>query len=123
MKQAMERFRNQLLVLEARFWDVADALGDEADSVGDRSGLDADDSCWEVKIGLLEIECGPLEEINAALERIDLGSFGHCHHCGEEIPSSRLQAMPFARQCLECAQSDLQVEQAATGARIPAPSR
>ena len=43
-----------------------------------------------------------LTEVDAALERIDKGTFGHCKECGRHISHKRLQAIPFARRCIEC---------------------
>jgi DnaK suppressor protein len=41
-----------------------------------------------------------LVEIDAALERIDDGSYGRCEVCGDAIPDERLRARPTARTCI-----------------------
>lgn len=41
-----------------------------------------------------------LSEIDAALARIDEGTYGVCEVCGEEIPDERLRARPAARTCI-----------------------
>ena len=38
-----------------------------------------------------------------ALLRIEQGIFGRCEECGEEIPEARLEAVPYARHCIDCA--------------------
>jgi DnaK suppressor protein len=38
----------------------------------------------------------------AALQKIDDGSFGNCERCGETIGDKRLEALPFARHCIDC---------------------
>jgi hypothetical protein len=43
-------------------------------------------------------------EINDALRRLDEGSYGRCESCGKQIPGARLDAMPFARYCVACAE-------------------
>lgn len=43
-----------------------------------------------------------LRRIEAALERIRVGSFGECAACGDQINGRRLEAMPFATYCREC---------------------
>lgn len=43
-------------------------------------------------------------EIDAALKRIENGSFGTCERCGNEIPIERLEARPFVRLCMSCKQ-------------------
>lgn len=40
-------------------------------------------------------------EIDAAIERIDAGSYGTCATCGAVIPEERLDAIPYATLCLD----------------------
>lgn len=44
-----------------------------------------------------------LAQIDAALERIDAGSYGECIECGGEIPIERLEVLPYAVLDAECA--------------------
>ena len=46
-----------------------------------------------------------LGAIDDALQRIDLGSYGVCVTCGEPIPDTRLEVMPYAVKCVDCAES------------------
>ena len=46
-----------------------------------------------------------VEEIDAALARIETGSFGACMRCGQAIPLPRLEVRPFAATCVACAGS------------------
>ena len=43
-----------------------------------------------------------LAEIDAALERIEAGTFGTCRSCGRPIAPERLEAIPWATQCIDC---------------------
>lgn len=43
-----------------------------------------------------------IEEIDAALARIDAGTYGRCVHCGVEVPAERLKFRPFAAGCISC---------------------
>ncbi len=43
-----------------------------------------------------------LEAIDAALDRIDAGTFGICARCGKPISAARLNAVPHAALCEEC---------------------
>jgi DnaK suppressor protein len=43
-----------------------------------------------------------LEDIDEALRKIDHQAFGLCERCGKEISSERLEAVPYARLCVEC---------------------
>jgi DnaK suppressor protein len=44
-----------------------------------------------------------LREIDAALARLDEGSYGICERCGQQIPAGRLEARPSAATCVACA--------------------
>lgn len=44
-----------------------------------------------------------LDEIEAALARIDSGTYGSCVRCASAIPEERLRMRPFARACVACA--------------------
>lgn len=44
-----------------------------------------------------------LAEVDAALQRLDDGSYGVCERCGAPIGDDRLEARPAARTCIACA--------------------
>lgn len=54
---------------------------------------------------------GILAQVNAALERMDEGTYGECQRCGKPIAAARLNAFPYVAYCIEC-QSILEREQA-----------
>ena len=63
---------------------------------------------WEnadVRDGLLTAAEQELRQIDAALQRFDRGTYGLCKVCGEPIVEKRLDALPFATRCIECADS------------------
>ncbi len=43
-----------------------------------------------------------IEEIDAARDRIDTGTYGRCVRCGRAIPLERLEFRPFATGCVTC---------------------
>jgi RNA polymerase-binding protein DksA len=43
-----------------------------------------------------------LADIDAALNRIEDGSYGMCTNCGKQIPEERLEARPSATLCIDC---------------------
>ena len=43
-----------------------------------------------------------LAEIDAALRRIEDGTYGTCTNCGKRIPEERLEALPWATLCIDC---------------------
>lgn len=44
-----------------------------------------------------------LTQVQEALVRIDEGTYGNCAGCGKPIPVARLEALPYASLCVECA--------------------
>jgi DnaK suppressor protein len=47
------------------------------------------------------IESDELKQVQAALQRIEDGTYGKCVDCGREISDARLEAMPWALYCIE----------------------
>ena len=58
---------------------------------------DADSLCQ-----IMDINASQLDQIDAALKKIDEGTYGICENCYAEISLPRLAALPFATQCIEC---------------------
>jgi RNA polymerase-binding protein DksA len=81
----------------------ARAPGGTASAPGDAGDLSADQSQQDVSLGLLETQYRILEQVAAALDRIDNGTFGSCTDCGREISRERLRAVPYAPFCVDCA--------------------
>jgi DnaK suppressor protein len=57
----------------------------------------------ELGATLLENEVFVRDEVSAALQRLDDGTYGTCERCSKPIPSARLNALPYARHCVKCA--------------------
>jgi RNA polymerase-binding protein DksA len=115
-KTELESFRQQLQSLRHRLNGDVSHLADEAlrRAGGEASGnlsnmplhmadLGTDNFEQEFTLSLLENEEKSLDEINAALQRIDKGTFGVCEECQKPIPKERLRALPHTRYCVECA--------------------
>ena len=45
-----------------------------------------------------------LAMINAALQRIENGSYYYCSDCGDDIPAARLELLPYSSLCVSCAE-------------------
>ncbi len=56
----------------------------------------------EVAIRNLDRESKLLKEVNAAMKRVEEGSYGTCLRCEEEIPEKRMKAVPWAAYCVPC---------------------
>jgi RNA polymerase-binding transcription factor len=44
-----------------------------------------------------------LREVEAALAALDAGTYGTCRNCGKPIAAARLEAIPWAQLCIDCA--------------------
>lgn len=56
-----------------------------------------------------------LKEVVTALQKIDGGSYGACERCGEGIGEKRLEALPFARYCINCQRAIEEEERSTAG--------
>ena len=67
----------------------------------------ADSSQVTAERGEVEALAGSLREslndVEAALVKLDKGTYGVCEGCGRQIVPDRLEAKPAARLCMECA--------------------
>ncbi len=95
----------------------ARAEGSEASAFGMHqadAGSDAYDR--DFALSLLSQEQDALYEIDEALKRIELGTYGKCEMSGKPIMHARLEAIPFARYTVEC-QSQLEKQSKASRVR------
>src|SRR5690242_2274909 len=93
------------------------AEGSEASAFGMHqadAGSDAYDR--DFALSLLSQEQDALYEIDQALKRVELGTYGICEMSGKPIPHARLEAIPFARFTVEC-QSQLEKQNKASRVR------
>lgn len=88
--EQVEHFEKQLLELES---DMAGMLSDH-----DTIQEDLDQART-----LIEAVRGDLQRAQRALARIDAGTFGKCVDCGGPIAPARLEAIPEAERCTNCA--------------------
>jgi DnaK suppressor protein len=117
MKKAeVKQYKERLLALRARLRGDVNQMAESAlkknrmQSSGDLSsmpihmadiGTDAFEQ--EFNLGLLEHDGATLEQIEAALERIEVGVYGVCVECEAKIPKARLQVLPHTAYCVKCA--------------------
>ena len=72
---------------------------ESARDVGDQALIDLD---RELGISLMEMRNRRRQAIDEALTRLSEGTYGICADCGIEISERRLEAVPFAKLCVEC---------------------
>ena len=110
-----DRFREALLEERTRVEAAIQNLHDEnpgtlAEDAGEETAYDnhlADTATEtydrELDYSLEENSEHVLAEIDAALNRIEAGTYGTCTNCGKQIPEERLEALPWATLCIDCA--------------------
>jgi DnaK suppressor protein len=93
MSVDVDRFRAELLQERARVQAAIANLRENNEEVEElKAGSDD---------ALEENSEQVLAEVDAALKRIDDGSFGSCAVCGKEIAPARLEARPWAALCID----------------------
>lgn len=60
----------------------------------------------EFLLSLGDAERRSLRQVDAALDKIRLRTYGKCEKCGEEIAIKRLEALPFAEYCIACQEEE-----------------
>ncbi|ULA66044.1 MAG: DnaK suppressor protein (Modular protein) [Nitrospira sp.] len=72
---------------------------ESARDVGDQALMDLD---RELGISLMEMRNRKRQAIDEALTRLSEGTYGICAECGIEVSEKRLEAVPFAKLCVQC---------------------
>lgn len=109
-----DRFRERLLVERQRVLDAIEnihtenpgSIGEETEELGFQDNHPGDIATAtfdrEMASTLEENSTHFLAEIEAALGRIEDGTFGVCQRCGNPIAEDRLEALPWATLCIDC---------------------
>jgi len=79
--------------------DRADRAIATSEDAGDRAAADLQ---AEVDQAELNRDLNELHDYDAALERLEAGTYGECIECGESVGLKRLQAYPAAARCIGC---------------------
>ena len=74
----------------------------DSESTQDPADMAANAYTKELLVSMSANDRRLLDSIDEALERIESGQYGKCIHCGLPILEKRLQAVPWARHCLQC---------------------
>jgi DnaK suppressor protein len=98
-KAALEQKRNSIVNATGKkaHWENM-----EDTRHGDFVDQASDDNEVHVNLRLLQVDAKLLRAIEAAIERIEDGSYGTCAVCEGEIGVARLQAVPWTSVCIAC---------------------
>jgi RNA polymerase-binding protein DksA len=107
-EQEAREIRERLTVQKAELRKRVSSIHEHA-----RNPLDQDSAEQAAQLGnvavvsALESEAvQQIAEIDAALQRLEAGTYGACVSCGEPIGEGRLKVRPAATQCRDCAELD-----------------
>ena len=111
LKKMLEDRRRELLSeVQGRIRDV------RLDGSKDRDVLDQGESSEvdiqeDIEFALIQMKSETLTKIDAALRRLEEGTYGDCFECGDQISEARLRALPFAVRCKDCEEARETAEQ------------
>lgn len=105
----IERLSEELMDLsieqEGEHGGVGNHLADDGSSLGEQERISTVGEDFKDQ----------LQQISAALQRMEAGTYGKCQRCGKAVKVDRLRALPFAAFCIEC-QSHLERQASLFGA-------
>ena len=106
-KRQREKYRKQLLAkreellerVKAARDSEKESTGKEAPDLGDRAlSTVIRDLSYQLTAGERDI----VRRVDLALDRIESGEFGVCVECEKKVQLGRLDAVPWARHCIDC---------------------
>ena len=106
-RKTLERFKK---LLEHRHRELRAAMAqselnsptaqhDYGKDEGDRANTSL---AKEIHVGQKSRDRALMARVQAALQRVNSGTFGECLSCGQEINLKRLEALPWAQYCITC---------------------
>ena len=99
LRKVLEKRRDAMRKALAGDFSALNALRETS---GDVVDVALDSAQNELNSQLAEVENRELAQIEIALEKMQAGNFGLCEICEKSIPLARLQALPYATNCIDC---------------------
>jgi RNA polymerase-binding protein DksA len=108
-----EHFKQRLLEERGRVKEALDYIHEEnrGQLEDDREEIPSDNHPGDMATSTFDRELDAtlegneerlLQAIDAALQRIEEGTYGVCPKCGQAIPEERLEALPWTTRCIDC---------------------
>ena len=98
IKAELEEKLGQLV---ARIQEIDDDLSETPALDWEERATEMEDDEVLLSVGNVTLE--EIKQIKQALHQIDEGTYGTCARCGVQIPAERLELLPYATTCTQCA--------------------
>ena len=107
--QPIEHLREMLLARRTALLHQVDRVENDLRALDENTESELEEGAQEENLsrvlsGLDDRSQAEIDAIDAALTRMADGEYGRCTDCGEPIPLERLEALPTATTCVECAE-------------------
>ena len=96
-----DQLKERLRELEERAEAAEEDLRHPLDADSSEQAVDLSDD--EALAGVSQVLRREIADIRQALARMEDGSYGECAVCGQPIAEARLEALPTATRCINCA--------------------
>lgn len=104
LRQLLEARRKQLTVeMQGMMRDVRAGRAEER--AADEQDVAESYQRSDVDLAVVQMKAETVARIDAALRRVEAGTYGRCVECEDPIAFERLRALPFALRCTSCEQS------------------
>ena len=109
-KMLDDRRRELMTSVQGKIRDVRSEGGKDRDVLdqGESSEVDIQE---DIEFALIQMKSETLNKLEAAIRRLEEGTYGDCFECGDEISEARLRALPFAVRCKDCEEARETAEQ------------
>ncbi len=108
-KKKLDHYKGLLLkhrqqILNIGLLNKSEDLHVSKDDLSDETDLASSLIHQQISCTIRDREYSKLRRIDAALDRIDEGTYGHCEDCEDEISSKRLENQPWTELCIQHAE-------------------
>jgi DnaK suppressor protein len=106
-KKRLEYYKKKLMTRREELMKTIARTEEEGRQADDDPTVDLADKAAnsytkEFLFGMTNTDRVILNQIEAALKRIDSDDYGVCANCQEELQQKRLEAVPWAKHCINC---------------------
>lgn len=91
----------RLRELDERAHEIDDELSEPGDDDWSESAVESENDEVLEKVGNMALD--EIRKIKSALAKMDAGTYGICEKCDQKIAPKRLEALPYATTCIDCA--------------------